>query len=152
MRRLRCFAHKQRHAQCRAGLGQGAGHTLKNVHTTNHQSPITNHQSRDVSRYVFTICFTICLFISPDLDGHRAPKNGSVCFTVCGFLGGQIAAHNLSKSSFRLCAHTHPSVKSREEIGPSTQPATCPLHTPHRPTHRPGAASSLLPQESPLGA
>ena len=20
-----------------------------------------------------TICFTICLFISPDLDGHRAP-------------------------------------------------------------------------------
>ena len=27
------------------------------------------------SRYVrFTICFTICLFISPDLDGYRAPK------------------------------------------------------------------------------
>ena len=24
-----------------------------------------------------TICFTICLFISPDLDGHRAPKNES---------------------------------------------------------------------------
>ena len=23
-----------------------------------------------------TICFTICLFISPDLDGHRAPKKG----------------------------------------------------------------------------
>jgi len=23
---------------------------------------------------MFTICFTICLFISPDLDGHRAPK------------------------------------------------------------------------------
>jgi hypothetical protein len=21
------------------------------------------------------ICFTICLFISPDLDGYRAPKN-----------------------------------------------------------------------------
>jgi hypothetical protein len=32
-------------AQCRADLGQGPGHTLKNVHTTNHQSPITNHQS-----------------------------------------------------------------------------------------------------------
>jgi hypothetical protein len=27
--------------------------------------------------------FTICLFISPDLDGHRAPKNGS--FTLCEF-------------------------------------------------------------------
>jgi hypothetical protein len=25
-----------------------------------------------------TICFTICLFISPDLDGHRAPKSGHV--------------------------------------------------------------------------
>jgi hypothetical protein len=24
----------------------------------------------------YPICFTICLFISPDLDGHRAPKNG----------------------------------------------------------------------------
>jgi len=23
------------------------------------------------------ICFTICLFISPDLDGHSAPQNGS---------------------------------------------------------------------------
>ena len=56
---------KQRHAQCRADLGQGPGHTLKNVHTTNHQSPIT-------SRYV---CFTVCLFmfhdISPDLDGYH---------------------------------------------------------------------------------
>ena len=24
------------------------------------------------------VCFMICLFISPDLDGHRAPKNGSL--------------------------------------------------------------------------
>jgi hypothetical protein len=24
---------------------------------------------------VCLMCFTICLFISPDLDGHRAPKN-----------------------------------------------------------------------------
>ena len=24
--------------------------------------------------YVSTICFTICLFISPDLDGNRAPE------------------------------------------------------------------------------
>jgi len=30
---------KQRHAQCRADLGQGPEHTLKNIHTTNHQSP-----------------------------------------------------------------------------------------------------------------
>ena len=67
VRRLRCFVPKQRHAQCRADLGQGPGHTLKNVHTTNHQLPITNHNEPD-------ICFTICLFISPDLDGYRAPK------------------------------------------------------------------------------
>ena len=29
-----------------------------------------------------TICFTIYLFISPDLDGHRAPKNGSIRYTL----------------------------------------------------------------------
>ena len=29
---------KQRHAQCRADLGQGPGHALKNVNTTNHQN------------------------------------------------------------------------------------------------------------------
>jgi len=28
------------------------------------------------------ICFTICLFISPDLDGHRA----TICFTICLFI------------------------------------------------------------------
>jgi hypothetical protein len=27
------------------------------------------------------ICFTICLFISPELDGQRAPK--TICFTIC---------------------------------------------------------------------
>ena len=26
--------------ECRADLGQGPGHTLKNVHKTNHQSPV----------------------------------------------------------------------------------------------------------------
>jgi hypothetical protein len=31
---------------------------------------------------MFTICFTICLFISPDLDGHRAPK----MFTMMNFM------------------------------------------------------------------
>ena len=39
--RLRCFVPKQRHAECRADLNQGPGHTLQNVHTTNHQSPPT---------------------------------------------------------------------------------------------------------------
>ena len=40
VRRLRCFVPKQRHAECRADLGQGQGQTLQSVHTTNHQSPI----------------------------------------------------------------------------------------------------------------
>ena len=40
VRRLRCFVPKQRHAECRADLNQGPGHTLKNVHKTNHQSRI----------------------------------------------------------------------------------------------------------------
>jgi hypothetical protein len=30
--------------------------------------------SRNKSLVSFTICFTICLFIRPDLDGHRAKK------------------------------------------------------------------------------
>jgi hypothetical protein len=29
------------------------------------------------------LCFTICLFISPDLDGQRAPK--CYVFTICLF-------------------------------------------------------------------
>jgi len=41
VRRLRCFVPKQRHAQCRADLGQGPGHTLKKMSI----KPITNHQS-----------------------------------------------------------------------------------------------------------
>jgi hypothetical protein len=36
--------------------------------------------SRVVQRRALTICFTICLCVSLDLDGYRAPKNG--CFTV----------------------------------------------------------------------
>ena len=36
---------------------------------------VLDYDSRYVCTWtVFTICFTICLFISPDLDGHRAPK------------------------------------------------------------------------------
>ena len=50
----------------------------------------------------FTICFTICLFMSPDLDGYRAPKGinptrqtrsrnpNTKCLTgtICLFLDG----------------------------------------------------------------
>ena len=104
----------------RADLGQGPGHTLKKLHTTNHQSPITTavasariyicaalpvicrhmdpcqkiwygleptamytgrpENDRALPALCGAIllghcaCFTICLFISPDLDGNRAPR------------------------------------------------------------------------------
>jgi hypothetical protein len=49
---------------------------------------------------MFTVCFTICLFISPDLDGHRAPKKSMtpespryVCFTICLFISPDLDGH-----------------------------------------------------------
>ena len=30
--------------------------------------------SSEMARYICVLCLTMCLFISPDLDGHRAPK------------------------------------------------------------------------------
>ena len=39
--------------QCRADLGQGPGHTLKNVHKTNHQSPITNQPTNQPTNKEF---------------------------------------------------------------------------------------------------
>ena len=47
----------------------------------------------------FTVCFTVCLFIRPNSDGHRAPNKGSltlrgmfhgVCFTICLFISPDI--------------------------------------------------------------
>ena len=40
---------------------------------------ITQFSTKSVYAYnthsvITTICFTICLFISPDLDGYRAPR------------------------------------------------------------------------------
>ena len=37
---------------------------------------------------MFSICFTICLFISPDLDGRRAPKMKypTICFDISSVL------------------------------------------------------------------
>jgi hypothetical protein len=41
----------------------------------------THHGFYPKSNVMCTICFTICLFIGPDLDGHR------ICFTICLFIG-----------------------------------------------------------------
>ena len=41
-----------------------------------HQSQITNQSPRQRRKFNVYVS-TIFLFISPDLDGHRAPKNGS---------------------------------------------------------------------------
>ena len=61
----------QRHAQCRAGLGQGAGHTLKNVHTTNHQSP--NNQGmagQKMTTWKMSLGYRIC-DLTWALQGNR---------------------------------------------------------------------------------
>jgi len=48
------------HAQIETNRAGGASSSPPSFHTSGMPLPI---------------CFAICLFISPDLDGHRAPKN-----------------------------------------------------------------------------
>ena len=48
VRRLRCSSLNGVLAECRADFGQGPGHTLQNVNTTNHQSPNTLLQSPSI--------------------------------------------------------------------------------------------------------
>jgi hypothetical protein len=81
-----------------------------------------------------TICFTICLFISPDLDGHRAPKMkycptdmfhdmftaldtvSAIMFTICHHvLGTGIWNHRASEYS--CSAKTTPQERGKEERG-----------------------------------
>ena len=62
----------------------------------------TNGQLGMFSRYVFRTCFTICLFISPDLDGHRAPK---MKYCPLRYL------FKVSKPKYEATAlHSHPSI------------------------------------------
>jgi hypothetical protein len=43
---------------------------------------VNQYVSRYVSRYV--LVFTVCLCISPDLDGYQGTKNETlICFTIC---------------------------------------------------------------------
>ena len=44
-----------------------------------------------------TICFTICLLISPDLD-NRAPQISSICFTICLFINPDLDGHRAPKN------------------------------------------------------
>jgi hypothetical protein len=53
---------------------EGTGHTVAEVSS----EQLLVKTSQIESNYRYSICFTICLFISPDLDGHSAPKNGSL--------------------------------------------------------------------------
>jgi hypothetical protein len=72
--------------QSRLGWGQDRDQ----AHDTLHQDKHPSRQKDEVT--LDTVCFTICLFISPDLDGHRAPKNDMFAclfrhfrstFTIC---------------------------------------------------------------------
>jgi len=40
----------------------------------------------------FTVCLTVCLFISPDLDGFISP----VCFTACLFISPDLDGYRAS--------------------------------------------------------
>jgi hypothetical protein len=60
----------------------------------------------DAVRQMATICFTICLFISPDLDGHRAPNGRSRTdvsrmFHECLFISPDLDGHRAPKN--RAC-------------------------------------------------
>jgi hypothetical protein len=51
---------------------------------------------------VLTICFTICLCISPDLDGNRGIKMFcSICFTICLFISPDLDGSRALKTSLR---------------------------------------------------
>jgi hypothetical protein len=50
----------------------------------------TNEELRPKSTSRFTTCFTICLFISPDLDGHRAPEHSKMDGYVWQFEFGSL--------------------------------------------------------------
>ena len=47
-----------------------------------------------------TICFTICLFISLDSDGHRAPQSPHVCLFISPDLDGHRAPDMFTICSF----------------------------------------------------
>ena len=61
----------------------------------------TPYEAFDVDDTV-TICFTICLFISPDLDGYRAPQKALTLQDPQG-LETQIRSHRVMfASKYRL--------------------------------------------------
>jgi len=66
-----------------------------------HSHPIIGYpnSSNGQCTLYHTICFTIYLFISPDLDGHRAPKNGS-CFTVCLLISPDLDGYRAPKMKY----------------------------------------------------
>ena len=53
---------------------------------------LDGHRAPQIRRHrASTICFTICLFISPDLDRYRAPRKA--CFTICLFISPDLDGH-----------------------------------------------------------
>ena len=58
----------------------GTGHPKWGMNPARPQNmnPTRCTRMKKSTKVMSTVCFTVCLFISPDLDGHRAPKNGSL--------------------------------------------------------------------------
>ena len=96
VRRMRCFVPKQRHAQCRADLGQGPGHTLKNVHTTNHQSPI-NHPFTCSRSCLKEKMVLFCYLIIGKVE-HLETKTGT---EEAGVHGVEVASEKLPHPKIR---------------------------------------------------
>jgi hypothetical protein len=86
------------------------------------------------------ICFTKCLFISPDLDGYRAPKvkhdtPRTIGFTICLFISPDLDGHRASKMKYYPCTiclfispdhgdidgHRTQNGADRDTYGPETQ-------------------------------
>ena len=72
----------------------------KMEHCPYSNSLLIKRKSPPSTNDMFHDMFTICLFISPDLDGHRAPKNRAltlfhdrVCFTICLFISPDLDGH-----------------------------------------------------------
>jgi hypothetical protein len=100
---------KQRHADCRADLGQGPGHTLQNVHPTNHQSPkspapisMQPWQRTATSRELF--CTEICSLNSQNVFKVRHPPqtihSPRAMHFLCTVKVAQSEGHNTIESTF----------------------------------------------------
>jgi len=75
--------------------GEATSEALRPTSTSSQITPRMPAQS--IFPIQCPMCFTMCLFISPDLNGHRAPKNRArYVFTICLFISPDLDGHRAS--------------------------------------------------------